>query len=98
MWSEDTIVELDAILELCDTTKTTSNELERLEKKHDEPIELRARYAVIAGLFELRSSYDANVQHSIDILLEVSKEDGCKLDPINKQVPKVNVPFFAGVI
>jgi hypothetical protein len=97
-WEEITILEIDSILELCKTNKTTTNEIERLEKQTDEPTNLCERYEVVSLLFGMRSEYDANIEKAVKILMEISKADGCTIETPQTVVPEVNIYFVGGSI
>jgi hypothetical protein len=90
------VIEVNAILKLVNATRLTDNEVIRLEKDGEDPIDLCGYYGTANKSLGWRSSYDNDATKQIDLLITIAATDDCTITAAKVEVPDVNIPIFAG--
>jgi hypothetical protein len=90
------IIEVNAILKLVMATRLTDNEVIRLEKAGENPLDLCGYYGTANLTLGWRSSYDNDATKQITLLVTIAATDSCEITAANVETPIVNIPVFAG--
>ena len=93
---EISIIEVNAMLALVESTRLTENEITRLTKAGQNPQELCEYYDTTALLLGWRSEYDNDVKSQLSLLSDIAKTDDCEIVQPALSTPDVDIPVFAG--
>ena len=94
--NEVAVLEINSILELINSTRLTENEIIRLDKAGEAPVDNCGYYETTATLLGWRMEYDTNASAQFDLMISFASSEGCSIIKPEVPVVDVNIPMFAG--